>query len=284
MEEIMKITVLGSGGFGYPLVFCDCEYCNKARLLGGKNLRKRASLLINDEMIIDLTPDCLTAMNMYNKDMGKTKYLLQTHTHLDHFDINHFTSLDYKYATQKKECLTLICSDLCLMDIQNKAAQFDKMDLYNENYLNKINLRIKTVNHGESLKIGEYSIKAIHCSHDEKIGAQIYLIKHNGKSLLYATDTPQITDTALHELIGEQIDCVFLDESFGIQPYTFSHLNIKGFDEYIKTLKQNNILKNNCLIYATHLTHDGNPPHDELKQLLNKFNYEPAYDGLEFQI
>ena len=50
----MKITVLGSGGFGYPLVFCDCEYCSKARKLGGKNIRKRASLLINDEMIIDL--------------------------------------------------------------------------------------------------------------------------------------------------------------------------------------------------------------------------------------
>ena len=73
----MKITVLGSGGFGYPLVFCNCEYCRKARKLGGRNIRKRASLLINDEMIIDLTPDCQCAMNMYNKDMGKTKYLLQ---------------------------------------------------------------------------------------------------------------------------------------------------------------------------------------------------------------
>lgn len=53
MEMKMKITVLGSGGFGYPLVFCNCEYCEKARGLGGKNIRKRASLLINDEMIID---------------------------------------------------------------------------------------------------------------------------------------------------------------------------------------------------------------------------------------
>ena len=79
----MKITVLGSGCFGYPLAFCDCDYCNKARLLGGKNIRKRASLLINDEMIIDLTPDTQTAMSMYNKNMGKVKYLLQTHTHLE---------------------------------------------------------------------------------------------------------------------------------------------------------------------------------------------------------
>ena len=234
----MKITVLGSGGFGYPLVFCDCEYCKNLRILRGKNLRKRASLLVNDELIIDLTPDCLSSMNMYNKDMGKTKYLLQTHTHLDHFDINHFTSLDYKYATQRKENLTLVCSDLCLQDIQNKASQFDKMDLYNKDYLNKIHLNIETINHGQSVQINQYLIKAIHCAHDEKIGAQIYLIKYNGKTLLYATDTPQISEIAIKELYKERIDCVFLDESFGTQEYTFSHLNIKGFHEYIQTLKQ----------------------------------------------
>lgn len=280
----MKITVLGSGGFAYPLVFCDCEYCSKARSLGGKNIRKRASLLINNEMIIDLTPDCQSSMNMYNKDMGEIKYLLQTHTHLDHFDINHFTSLDYKYATKRNEILTLIGSELCLNDIQKKVSQFDKMDLYNEEYLNKIKLRTKTINHGEVLQIDDYTIKAIHCSHDENIGAQIYLIKHNEKSLLYATDTPQITNIALQELQGEKIDCIFLDESFGVQEYTFSHLNIKGFDEYVKKLNSNNLLNKNCLIYATHITHDGNPLHDELEQILDGYGYMPAYDGMEIEV
>ena len=173
----MKITVLGSAGFGYPLVFCDCECCSKARELKGKNIRKRASLLINDEMIVDLTPDCQVAMNMYGKNMGKAKYLLQTHTHLDHFDINQFTTLDFKYESKRTEKLKLICSDLCLKDIQSKVSQFDKMDLFNEEYVNKIGLSIQTVNHGESIVVNKYSIKAIHCTHDEKIGAQIYLIK-----------------------------------------------------------------------------------------------------------
>ena len=173
----MKITVLGSSGFGYPLVFCNCEFCNKARELGGRNIRKRASLLINDEMIIDLTPDCQTAMNMYGKDMGKTKYLLQTHTHIDHFDTNQFTSLDYKYGTVRNTPLNLICSKLCLNDIQTKVTLFDKMNLFDVEYLNKINLKLNIINHGETLNIDNYSVKAIHCKHDEKIGAQNYLIK-----------------------------------------------------------------------------------------------------------
>ena len=130
----------------------------------------------------------------------------------------------------------------------------------------------------------KYSIKAIHCTHDEKIGAQIYLIKQGNKSLLYATDTPQITDIALKELDGEKIDCIFLDESFGVRDYMFSHLNIEGFKEYIIKLKENNLLNENCLVYATHLTHDGNPLHDELEQILNKYGYHVAYDGMEFEL
>ena len=252
----MKIIVLGSGGFGYPLAFCDCEYCRKARILGGTNIRKRASMLVNDEMIIDLTPDCQVSMNMYGKDMWKVKFLLQTHTHLDHFDINQFTTLDYKYAIKRKDSLMLVCSELCLNDIQNKVSKYDKMNLYNDDYLNKINLKTKTLNHGESIIFGTYNIKAIYCSHDENIGAQLYLIKQNGKTLLYATDTPPITETTLRELKGEKIDCIFLDESFGLRDYTFSHLNIKSFDEYINTLKQNRLLNKNFIICNGYTTNN----------------------------
>lgn len=280
----MKVTVLGSGGFGYPLPFCDCEYCRQSRLLGGKNIRKRASILINEEMIIDLTPDCQTAMNMYGKDMSKTKYLLQTHTHLDRFDINQFVSLDYKYESKRGSVLNLICSKPCFDDICDKVSQYDKMDLRNDKYLSRIKLKPQLINYGETLNMGDYIIKGIHCNHDEKIGAQLYLIKQKGKSLLYATDTSQITQTALEELLDEKIDCVFLDESFGVREYMFSHLNIKGFDEFVKELSDKNILSENCKIYATHMTHDGNPLHDELEQILNKYGYSVAYDGMELNL
>lgn len=278
----MKITVLGSGGFGYPLVFCGCENCEKARKLGGKNIRKRASILINDEMIIDLTPDCNVAMNMCLKNMSKVKYLLQTHTHLDHFDLNHFITLDSKYGVIKGEKLNLICSKLCLDDIQNKISQHERMNIKDSEYLEKINLKTSVVNHGESLETNGYFIKAIHCAHHEEIGAQIYLIKHNNKTLLYATDTTQISQIALEELNGFKVDCLFLDQSFGVNDYMAKHLNIKGFNEYILTLKENNVLAKNCKIFATHITHDGNPIHDELELLLNP--YKACYDGMEIEI
>ena len=75
----MKLTMLGTGAIGYPLAFCNCENCKLARKHKGKSIRKRASMLINDDLLIDLGPDVQTSMNMYNKDMGNIQYLLQTH-------------------------------------------------------------------------------------------------------------------------------------------------------------------------------------------------------------
>ena len=93
-----------------------------------------------------------------------------------------------------------------------------------------------------------------------------------------------ITNIALNELKGETIDCVILDETFGKSDYSFGHLNLEGFVEYVEKLKTNNLLKENCEVYATHITHDGNPCHDELEVILNKYGYHASYDGMEINL
>jgi len=280
----MNITVLGSGGFGYPLTFCDCENCHKARVLGGKNIRKRASLLINNEMLIDLTPDCQTAMNFSQKSLADVKYLLQTHTHLDHFDLNLFLTLDSKYAIAMKNKLNIICSRICLEDMQFKLSQYEKMNLFDKEYLAKANLQTLVVNHGEKCRVGDYEIKAVHCTHHEALGAQLYLIKQNGKTLFYATDTPPFSEHTFAELAGEKIDCMFLDLSFGFNEFCYGHLNLKAFLEQIEQLKKRGMLADNCQIFATHITHDGNPVHDELDEILKQYGYNAAFDGQEINI
>lgn len=43
----MKLTFLGtSAAEGVPSLYCDCETCEKTRILKGKNIRKRSSLLV----------------------------------------------------------------------------------------------------------------------------------------------------------------------------------------------------------------------------------------------
>ena len=54
----MKIKFLGTAAAeGFPAVFCNCEYCNKARELGGKNIRTRSQAIIDNKLLIDLPAD-----------------------------------------------------------------------------------------------------------------------------------------------------------------------------------------------------------------------------------
>ena len=126
----MELTLLGTGAIGYPLAFCNCENCQTARKKRGKSIRKRASLLINDDLLIDLGPDTQTAMCMYNKDMGKIKYLLQTHIHTDHCDIGLLTTrITYLTKQKNQNLLELYAHPNCLNIISQKIEEYENVKL-----------------------------------------------------------------------------------------------------------------------------------------------------------
>ena len=89
----MVITFLGTAAAtSYPLAFCNCNYCTQARINGGKDFRKRSSVLINNDLLIDFGPDTVSSSFTYNKPVTNIRYLLQTHPHSDHFDASHLTT------------------------------------------------------------------------------------------------------------------------------------------------------------------------------------------------
>src|SRR6266705_4101630 len=95
----MKITFLGTAAAeGYPNAFCRCDNCERARALGGPSLRKRSAALINDDLLIDLGPDLMTASHIHGCSVDEVRYCLQTHTHADHPDLSHLLSRSPAYG------------------------------------------------------------------------------------------------------------------------------------------------------------------------------------------
>ncbi|MBQ1264363.1 MAG: hypothetical protein IIY04_02985, partial [Oscillospiraceae bacterium] len=81
----MKLTYFGtSAAEGFPALFCNCEYCQNARRLGGKNIRTRSQSLINEDLLIDLPADTYAHFLANDVQGHKIKYLLVTHSHPDH--------------------------------------------------------------------------------------------------------------------------------------------------------------------------------------------------------
>lgn len=280
----MKITMLGTGAIGYPLAFCNCDNCNDARKYKGKSLRKRASVLINDDLLIDLGPDTQSAMMQYDKNMGKIKYLLQTHIHTDHYDEGLLCTRVPYMAMKNHNKLEIYAHLQCLEIMSNRVNQYENADLISEEGSNKLNVHSNIINAGETVKIGKYKVTAIETTHDIKHGSLLYVIEENEKTLFYATDTPALTENALNQLKQFKIDCVIMDHSFGNVDYSFSHLNESLFIEQLKKLKELKIINDNTLVYGTHISHDGMPYHELSEERAISNGYHIAYDGMEIEL
>ena len=280
----MKVTMLGTGAIGYPLAFCNCENCKQARIHKGKSIRKRASILINDDLIIDLGPDTQTAMTMYDKDMGKIKYLLQTHIHTDHYDQGLLcTRIPYMNMINHPK-LEIYAHPTCLEIMSERVKNFENADLITKEGSDKLNIHSNEINAGEIINFGNYKVKAIETTHDIKHGSLLYVISSNNKNIFYATDTPALTENALNNLRGIKLDLIIMDHTFGNVNYSFSHLNENLFIEQINNLKNIGCIDNNTLIYGTHISHDGCAYHELLEERAIKNGYNIAFDGMELEI
>ena len=78
----MKLTYLGTAAAeGFPAMFCNCEYCKRARESGERrNYRTRSQALINDDLLIDLPADTMAHFHQNNIRGDKIKYIMENKT------------------------------------------------------------------------------------------------------------------------------------------------------------------------------------------------------------
>lgn len=75
----MKVTVLGSAAAEcIPALFCNCPTCRKAAEKGGKDIRTRAQVLVNEDLMIDWPADAYLHKRKSGADFSKIETLLVT--------------------------------------------------------------------------------------------------------------------------------------------------------------------------------------------------------------
>ncbi|UCG61609.1 MAG: hypothetical protein JSV52_15070 [Candidatus Zixiibacteriota bacterium] len=284
----MRITFLGTGAAtSYPLIFCRCEVCEEARKNGGKDFRKRSSLLINQDLLIDLGPDIMSACFMHGVSMAGVRYCLQTHPHSDHFDASHFGTRIPEYAGENIPILQLYASKATL----DKMTEMLRVEGFVDDILDpreqeRLNLAVHPVTALQSFRAGQYQISAFSTNHDKDIGSLLYAVTEADRAIFYGTDTnviPEETWQGFHEK-KLAFDIVVLDHTYGPDINGSGHLNASQFVEHVERMRNEDLLKKNARILATHISHEGNPAHSDLESYSKKFGYEIAYDGLVIEL
>lgn len=282
----MKILFLGtSAATSFPLAFCRCRVCEKARINKGKDIRKRSSVIINDDMLIDFGPDVVTSSNMYNIDLTNIWYILQTHGHSDHFDAGHLATRLKEYAAQDVNPVCIAASEETIKSLDKRMkAEDPNVDLFDPDWQRGLNIDIRFIYSGDRIKMGNYYVTALESLHDIYENSLIYIISHNNKSVLYGTDLLEISEKAWEILKTFRLDLVILDHTYGKGFNSGGHLDAGQFADIISKMKEENIIHEKSMVYATHISHEGNDTHDIMEETAAKNGYHIAYDGLELEI
>ena len=274
----MKISFLGTAAAeGVPAEFCDCENCINIRALGEKEYRTRSQVAIDGELLIDFPPESYSHSLRFGVMLSRIKYLLVTHSHMDHFYAHDFVLRGYKYAN---------------------ITQVPRLEIYGNGEVEKVfgectaremkpevapNIRFNKISSFSVFTAGKYKIIAIPARHGNAEEALLYYVESDGKGYLHLYDTGIISDEAADFLAqnNAKADIVALDCTFGPNSGGDSarHMGI-GDNMLVKDkLLSRQIIDGNAKIVITHFSHNCNPTRENLKKLEEKYGVTAAYDG-----
>jgi len=283
------ITFLGtSAANAFPEAFCQCSRCEQARALGGPSLRKRSSVLINADLLIDLGPDIQTASQWHGVSLRNVSYCLQTHPHADHMDLSHLLSRSPGFGTIGAPCLHFYASQ----ETMQRAAETFVRDLEGYSLLSpeaetRLKMKLHVLVPFQTVAVGCYRVTPFPASHAPGMGALLYAVGEAGKFVFYGADTAPLSEETWQAFrsLKMRFDVVMLDHTYGPdQTPADAHMSAHQVIECMTRMREDGILAEGGRVLATHIAHEGNPPHPELVDFARRHGYDVAYDGLVIEV
>lgn len=269
----MKIQYLGTAAAeGWPGLFCNCEYCKKAKQLGGKNIRTRSQAIIDDTLLMDFPPDSYAHMLQYGVDLPSIHSLLITHTHQDHFYPEDLGLRTPPFSQLPNGRLTLY---------GNKEALRKCTAMYGEHMSRyKEILAVQYIEPYTQKEIEGYIVTPLLANHDKAEDCYIYHIEKNNTAILYGNDTGIFPNDTWAFLQNKKLNLVSLDCTHQAYAEGTNHMGIPDVVHTMEKLAQNNCILPNSKCVITHFSHNGHMLHHELEEEAAKHNITVAFDSL----
>lgn len=272
----MRIRFLGTAAFeGIPSLFCRCGLCLKAKELGGKEIRSRTSMLLDDDLKIDFPPDTFLHMVRDGLDLERIKDLIFTHSHSDHLYAEDLVARLPGYAQSDAHPIQVYGNDAVLLRIK-QTLDFNG-GLQEKFVLN----RLKPF---ERKELQTAVVVPLPASHDPIEACYVYYIEKDGKSILYGHDSGWFPEETWAWLRGKQLDLAVLECTVGKINYRQSHMNVDAVLETKQFFAENGVLKPEANIVVTHFSHNGQLSHSDLTEFFTPHGIQVAYDGMVLEL
>lgn len=271
----LRILFLGTGAAeGWPGLFCECSLCGKARVLGGRNIRTRCSIHIEDRYKVDLPPDTYLHLLNHNLNLAKVEYLFITHAHYDHLHPDDLLMRRTPFAYMKEPTpLKIYGNKLSLSRVEDTVKE-----------LSKSNLILHLAEPFKAFKAGEANVTPLLADHTPDQTCLIYIFEFKGKAILHGYDSGWFPDETWKILEAYKLDLAILDCTNGGLPGVKGHMGVEGILKAKEHMLMKGVADKDTTFIATHFSHNGGLLHEQLEAELLPRNILVAYDGFSIEI
>ncbi|MEN6357619.1 MAG: MBL fold metallo-hydrolase [Armatimonadota bacterium] len=268
----MKIQILGTAAAeGWPGIFCGCDTCKRARAAGGKNLRSRSSVQIDDIYKIDLPPDTYYHVIRHGLDLSHLKYLFYTHSHGDHFapDEIEYTREGFSHNLANAP-IKVYANSKVISAVKSLCDQYE------------MPLEPHPAEPFMPIQADDLTFTPIIASHAKGEQCLNYVIKSKDATVLYASDTGDYCRETLDFLSRLKFDLLIVECTFGlITPHrAVSHMNLDSVIALHDHLTRSGAVTSSTRTIITHFSHNIGVLHEELEEAAGKYGIDVAYDGI----
>ena len=277
---MIRIRYLGTGAAeGFPAPFCECAACEKVRRLGGKNRKTRSCALVNEHILIDLSPDIFMQSWENRLHLSAVDTIVFTHSHDDHLDL---MSLMLRCKSGATVLLHIDENDNYISVWGNDTVR-EKINkkFFEEVHADPSKLRFSKISYGVPFSVGDVEFTAFEVNHIQSEDCCIFALSDGTHSFLYGNDTGfprERTFDALNRF-GKTFSAVSLDCARGTLPGD-AHMGLAEDKRFCERLRACGLIDASTEIYLNHFSHMCGLSPDEFASLAEKDNMHLTYDGM----
>ncbi|MEG0741204.1 MAG: MBL fold metallo-hydrolase [Clostridia bacterium] len=287
----MKMLFLGTGaGEGYPGRFCECPYCAYAREHGGRNLRVNSSAVINDEILLDMNAPTYDQAARFGLSLARVQAALITHPHSDHLYLP-----DLGWRAGRTDAVGLPVEEQIALGSAPRFTAQRFLDIYGNGYTEeafkafpfdyaKLEMAFHRIEPGVPFACGAYRILPIRGEHVKYGYSTVYVVEHEGKTLLYATDSGNFDAEARELLRARHYDLIVMEGTGGLGYFKEGHMYLQKNAEWRRFFLENGCITEKTPFVLTHLSPHWTPPYDQYCDIAGEKGMIVAYDGYSLTI
>lgn len=274
----MRLAFLGTAAAeGLPAVFCNCPACARAKERGGRDVRTRSQILIDDDTLFDFPMDTYMHMLAYKLDLSKVKRVLITHAHMDHCYPQEFCMRGGPFAHGMSESRVCVYGNATVRDMfLSDTAREMREEV-------RSNITLVALRPYDDVNSGDMRIVALPAKHTAGKECLVYYIHRGGTGALLLNDTG-VLDKSVYERaadMGAKANIVAMDCTYGARKHGAGrHMGLYDIVEQRELMQQAGLLAPDAQVYATHFSHNSDLDYDGLCAAAKPHGVHIAYDGL----